>query len=177
MSEMNWGRKETIIWPPHQPIYTYGAIFLAVVATGLFVYLRFAIALKPLERYYLPTYIKTSIALSFRSSGKYQLLLISDASGKAWYALKSDVKSGSTPQANNKPIPLELSDTARQRGVVSLYRNASTQTSCSMSGSRSRFMLATPSPASLNCRLFLDCLPCCPNFRSRSGKTLFAGNK
>jgi hypothetical protein len=126
MSEMNWGRKETIIWPPHQPIYTYGAIFLAVVATGLFVYLRFAIALKPLERYYLPTYIKTSIALSFRSSGKYQLLLISDASGKAWYALKSDVKSGSTPQANNKPIPLELSDTARQRGVVSLYRNAST---------------------------------------------------
>jgi type IV secretory pathway TraG/TraD family ATPase VirD4 len=126
MPEMNWGRKETIIWPPHQPIYTYGAIFLALVAAGFFVYLRFAIALKPLERYYLPMYIKTSIALSVRSSGKYQVLLVSDASGKAWYALNDNVQAGSTPQANDKPIPLALSDTARQRGMVSLYRGAQT---------------------------------------------------
>jgi hypothetical protein len=126
MPEMNWGRKETIIWPPHQPIYTYGAIFLALVAAGFFVYLRFAIALNPLERYYLPTYIKTSIALSVRSSGKYQVLLVSDASGKAWYALNDNVQAGSTPQANDKPIPLALSDTARQRGMVSLYRGAQT---------------------------------------------------
>jgi hypothetical protein len=126
MPEMNWGRKETIIWPPHQPIYTYGAIFLALVAAGLFVYLRFAIALNPLERYYLPTYIKTSIALSVRSSGKYQVLLVSDASGKAWYAMNDDVQSGSTPQANDKPIPLALSDKAHHRGMVSLYRSAQT---------------------------------------------------
>jgi len=126
MPEMNWGRKETIIWPPHQPIYTYGAIFLALVAAGFFVYLRFAIALNPLERYYLPTYIKTSIALSVRSSGKYQVLLVSDASGKAWYALNDNVQAGSTPQANDKPIPLALSDTARQRSMVSLYRGAPT---------------------------------------------------
>jgi RecA/RadA recombinase len=126
MPEMNWGRKETIIWPPHQPIYTYGAIFLALVAAGLFVYLRFAIELNPLERYYLPTYIKTSISLSVRSSGKYQVLLVSDASGKAWYALNDNVQAGSTPQANDKPIPLALSDTARQRGMVSLYRGAPT---------------------------------------------------
>ena len=126
MPEMNWGRKETIIWPPHQPIYTYGAIFIALVAAGFFVYLRFAIALNPLERYYLPTYIKTSIALSVRSSGKYQVLLVSDASGKAWYALNDNVQAGSTPQANDKPIPLALSDTARQRSMVSLYRGAPT---------------------------------------------------
>jgi type IV secretory pathway TraG/TraD family ATPase VirD4 len=126
MPEMNWGRKETIIWPPHQPIYTYGAIFLALVAAGFFVYLRFAIALNPLERYYLPTYIKTSIALSVRSSGKYQVLLVSDASGRAWYALNDNVQAGSTPQANDKPIPLALSDTARQRSMVSLVRGAPT---------------------------------------------------
>jgi hypothetical protein len=24
MPETNWGRKETIIWPPHKPIYTFG---------------------------------------------------------------------------------------------------------------------------------------------------------
>jgi hypothetical protein len=38
MPETNWGRKETIIWPPHSPIYTFGAVFLALILTGLFVY-------------------------------------------------------------------------------------------------------------------------------------------
>ena len=31
MAKTTWGRKETIIWPRHVPIYTYGTIFLAVV--------------------------------------------------------------------------------------------------------------------------------------------------
>jgi len=29
--DAEWGRKETIIWPPHGPIYTYGAIFFGLV--------------------------------------------------------------------------------------------------------------------------------------------------
>ena len=126
MPETNWGRKETIIWPPHKPIYTLGAVFFAVVLTGLFVYLRFAFALSPLEQFYLPLYIKTSIAPSLRPSGKYQLLLMSDRKGRAWYAQEVDVAAGSTPQANAKPIPLVLSDSARQRGMIYLYRNAPT---------------------------------------------------
>ena len=78
MPETNWGRKETIIWPPHKPIYTFGAVFLALILTGFLVYMRFAFALTPLEQFYLPLYIKTSIAPSIRSSGKYQMLLMSD---------------------------------------------------------------------------------------------------
>ncbi len=124
MTEANWGRKETIVWPPHKPIYTFGAIFLALIATGFFVYMRFAFALNPLERFYLPAYIKTCVVPSIRSSGKYRVLLISNAQGKAWYAGKEDVQAGSTPQANAKPIPLALSGTARQRGIIRLYRSA-----------------------------------------------------
>ena len=105
MTETNWGRKETIIWPPHSPIYTFGAIFLGFVLTGLFVYLRFAFALSPLEQFYLPLYIKTSIAPSFRSSGQYQMLLISDSKGRAWYAREVDVAAGSTPQARCQAHP------------------------------------------------------------------------
>ncbi|MGA7791843.1 MAG: hypothetical protein WCA19_02315, partial [Candidatus Acidiferrales bacterium] len=86
MPETNWGRKETIIWPPHSPIYTFGVILLALILTGLFVYLRFAFALSPLEQFYVPLYIKTSIAPSLRSSGKYQMLLMSDRKSRAWYA-------------------------------------------------------------------------------------------
>ena len=51
MATAQWGRKETIIFPPHSPIYTYGAVFLAVIATGLFVYLRFSFALTPLQQF------------------------------------------------------------------------------------------------------------------------------
>ena len=39
MAEVTWGRKETIVWPPRKPIYTLGALFLGLIATGFFVYL------------------------------------------------------------------------------------------------------------------------------------------
>jgi len=48
MATMHWGRKETIIFPPHSAIYTYGAVFFAVILTGLFVYLRFTFGNTPL---------------------------------------------------------------------------------------------------------------------------------
>jgi hypothetical protein len=34
-----WCRRESIIWPPRHYSYTLGAIFLSLVATGLFVYI------------------------------------------------------------------------------------------------------------------------------------------
>ena len=51
MAEITWGRKETIVWPPHKPIYTLGALFLGLIATGFFVYFRFLVALSPLEQF------------------------------------------------------------------------------------------------------------------------------
>ena len=51
---MKWGRNESVIWPPHGPVNTYGAIFLSFVALCSFVYLRFAFALTPLQQFYLP---------------------------------------------------------------------------------------------------------------------------
>ncbi len=86
MPETNWGRKETIIWPPHKPIYTFGAVFFAVVLTGLFVYLHLAFVLTPLQQFDLPIYIKTTIVASIRQSSKYQLLLMADKKGRALYA-------------------------------------------------------------------------------------------
>jgi len=38
MSKMAWGRKETIIWPQNRPIYTYAAIFSAMILTVVFVF-------------------------------------------------------------------------------------------------------------------------------------------
>jgi type IV secretory pathway TraG/TraD family ATPase VirD4 len=123
MAEVTWGRKETIIWPQNKPIYTFGALFLGLIATGFFVYLRFILVLSPLQQFYLPAYIKTTAAAAVPVHSKYRILLMADAKRHAWYARDVDVEPGSTPQPMGKPIPLELSASARRRGVVFLYRS------------------------------------------------------
>jgi hypothetical protein len=70
MASIHWGRKETIIFPPHSAIYTYGAVLFAVILTGLFVYLRFTFGNTPLQRFYTPIYIRSSVAGSVSASRK-----------------------------------------------------------------------------------------------------------
>jgi hypothetical protein len=36
-----WGRKESVIWPPRGYIYTIGAFIFACILTGIFIYIRF----------------------------------------------------------------------------------------------------------------------------------------
>jgi hypothetical protein len=93
-----WGRKESIIWPPRRYLYTLGALFLALVATGFFICVRFQFGLSPLERYYLPYYLRTDIAGIARPASTYQLLYVSDGKSRARPALDADVEAGATPQ-------------------------------------------------------------------------------
>jgi hypothetical protein len=81
------------------------------------------VALSPLEQFYLPTYIKTTATASVPIHARYRMLLMTDASHNAWYARDVDVEPGSTPQPTGKPIPLELTESARRRGMVFLYRS------------------------------------------------------
>ena len=60
MNTTQWGRKETIIFPPHSPIYSYGAIFFALILTSIFVYLRFSYGQTPLQQFYTPIYAKSA---------------------------------------------------------------------------------------------------------------------
>src|SRR5580658_2267487 len=117
-----WGRRESIIWPPRHYLYTLGAIFLALVATGFFVYLHFEFGLSPLERYYLPYYLRTELAGFTHASSNYQLLYISDRKSPPRTALKGDVEPGATPQHTGGPLPLVLSSEARRKGFSLLFR-------------------------------------------------------
>jgi type IV secretory pathway TraG/TraD family ATPase VirD4 len=117
-----WGRKESIIWPPRNYLYTLGTIFVALVATGLFVYVRFQFGLSPLERYYLPYYLRTELAGLTHSTSNYQLLYISDRKSRPRTALEGDVAPGETPQPTGGPLPLVLSSEARRRGFSLLFR-------------------------------------------------------
>jgi hypothetical protein len=86
--------------------FTTCQIALGVMLSPQILPIRFAFARSSLEQFYLPLYIKTSIAPSLRPSGKYQMLLMSDRKGRVWYAREVDVAAGSTPQANAQPTHL-----------------------------------------------------------------------
>lgn len=70
-----WGRKETIIWPPHAPIYTYSAILASVMCFTLFC-LEQVRMLPVLQRSYLSAYARSTIGSQFHQSGKYNLIYI-----------------------------------------------------------------------------------------------------
>jgi type IV secretion system coupling TraD/TrwB family protein len=118
----HWGRRESIIWPPRRYLYTLGAISLALVATGFFVYLRFQFGLSSLERYYLPYYLRTELAGLTHTTSNYQLLYISDRKSRPRTALEGDVEPGATPQPPSGPLPLVLSSEARRKGFSLLFR-------------------------------------------------------
>jgi hypothetical protein len=117
-----WGRNESVIWPPHGPVYTWGALAGGVILCGVFIYVCFLIRLTPLEQYYLPYYVRTEMTSAIRPTGKYQLLFVLDASGKMRPALEDDVKPGKTDQPPGKPLPIELSPEAANHGDQSLFR-------------------------------------------------------
>jgi len=119
-----WGRKETIIWPPHSPIYTYGGVFIAVVLTGFFIYCRFAFGNDPLQRFYMPTYIRSSVAGAVGATRRdnHRMLMLAARGIPPRFAMNGDVTEGATPEPGGKPIPLALSQSASRSGYVLLYR-------------------------------------------------------
>ena len=117
-----WGRKETIIWPPHSPIYTYGAVFLAFIMTGMFLYLRFTFGQSPLQQFYTPIYARTAAGGALKKKDKFQLLYVGSGTGSVRLATEQDVKAGETSESGGKKLPLALSGEALAAGPHILYR-------------------------------------------------------
>ena len=93
-------------------VYTLGAFIFACILTGIFVWIRFQYGLLPLQRYYLPYYLRTETAGLTHRVSQYQLLYVSDGAKAGKAALESDVQPGSTPQFGGKPLPLMLTPEA-----------------------------------------------------------------
>jgi hypothetical protein len=117
-----WGRKESLIWPPRGFYYTYGAIFLAIVATGLLTYVHYRFALSPLEQYYLPYYLRTETAGYMHPTSAYQLVYITDGKSRSRIALDADVQPGETPQFSGKALPFAISKQAATAGFRYIMR-------------------------------------------------------
>ncbi len=121
MPTTQWGRKETVIFPPRSAIYTYGAIFFSLILTGMFLYLRFSFGQTQLQQFYTPIYARSAAGALFNKKDKYQLLYVGDGLRNR-LATEADVQAGSTPAPKNKRLPLALSDAAVRSGGWLLYR-------------------------------------------------------
>ena len=122
MASQQWGRKETVIFPPHSAIYTYGAVFLAFVMTGCFLYVRFTYGQTPLQQFYTPVYARAAAGAALGKKDKYQLLYVGTGIRMGELAVEADVQQGTTPAPGGKHIPLALSSAAATRGLRALYR-------------------------------------------------------
>jgi hypothetical protein len=119
-----WGREESFIWPPRGFYYTYGAIFLAILVAGFLVYMRFTFGLSPLEKYYLPYYLRTDTAGLVHQASDYQLVYILNGQRDVRLALDADVEAGLTSQVVGKALPFQLSPQALKRGDSFLRRES-----------------------------------------------------
>ena len=121
MTTTQWGRKETIVRPPHAPVFAFAATFAALILTGVFIGLYIGFLMSPLQRWYLPLYARTGVVGIVRKVDTYQLLNVADVHLHARPATEGDVEKGSTPQPDRRPLPLALSDSARASGLIYLY--------------------------------------------------------
>jgi Type IV secretion-system coupling protein DNA-binding domain len=121
MNTTQWGRKETIVRPPHIPVYTFAAAVVACLLTCALVGLYVGVLMPPLQRWYLSLYVRTGLLGTVRKADTYQLLNVADAHFHARPATATDVENGSTPQPNRQPISLALSASARESGLLYLY--------------------------------------------------------
>ncbi|MGB6130963.1 MAG: type IV secretion system DNA-binding domain-containing protein [Acidobacteriaceae bacterium] len=121
MAKTIWGRKETIIWPHHVPVYTYGLAFAIVTLTFAAVCIRIDLA-TPLQRYYLPVYERTTAIGTFMPSHRsdYQMLFVIGRKAPPRPAMNGDVMLGRTLELDNKSIPLMISAAAQRQGYALL---------------------------------------------------------
>jgi len=124
MSKTTWGRKETIIWPRHMPIYTYMVAFGVAVLTFLAVCIRIHLA-TPLQRYCLPAYERSSAfgAVMRMHKSTYRLLFVGGPHTTPRPAMNEDVVLGRTEDMGGQTIPLALSADAQERGYTLLFRS------------------------------------------------------
>jgi type IV secretory pathway TraG/TraD family ATPase VirD4 len=123
MAKTTWGRKETIIWPRHVPIYTYCTVCVAVVVMFVGVCVRIRLG-TPLQRYYLAVYERTSAIGAFSPAHRsgYRMLFVSGHGITPRPALNEDVTLGRTPEPGGTSIPLALSEESQQHGGSLLFR-------------------------------------------------------
>ena len=122
MATQQWGRKETIVWPPHVPIYTYSAVFAALMCFGLFTVQQLR-SLPTLQRSYIIEYLRASVGAQFKQSGTYRLIYVSGPKARPRLALPADFEPGEMRLPDGRMIDAKFSELAVAQGLQDSRRS------------------------------------------------------
>jgi hypothetical protein len=125
MEDVQWGRRESVIFPPHEPIYSYSLIIFMLLATVCVVFARIGMSMSPLAKAYFPTYVSTGFGAAFSSgpaTGKeYRLICVTNGQ-QVRLAQPEDVEQGKTKQPDGGALPLTLSKKAEAGGLTAVVK-------------------------------------------------------
>jgi type IV secretory pathway TraG/TraD family ATPase VirD4 len=117
-----WGRKETIIWPPHVPLMSYCAIAGAFLLTLFFAWERYAFQFPPLQKAYMTDYVRAAVGSTFHAHGSYRLLYLGGLEAKPRLALPIDFAEGEMRLPDGKQMPFALAELADAQGYRFPFR-------------------------------------------------------
>jgi type IV secretory pathway TraG/TraD family ATPase VirD4 len=100
---------------------TAGAFFIALVVCAGLAYLRFSLGLSPLQRYYLPIYLRSAIMADLTQTNEYSLLMLADRKGRGRVAVEDDLAPGVTQLSPRQSVPFVPSEEAQRNGFSRLY--------------------------------------------------------
>ena len=116
-----WGRKETVIWPPQVPLYTYGTLILTIPIA--FTLLFGMYMMKPfLARNYTGSFIKAASGAEFNMHGSYRLIYLGGGKRAPRVAVPGDFAPGSMTLPGGKQISVGLSPAAKAQGYTTVFR-------------------------------------------------------
>ena len=118
-----WGRKETIIWPPHAPIMSYTALAVAFLCTCLFVWQRLHFSLPPLQQSYISEYMRSEVGAAIHTHGTYRLVYLGGSKLKPRLAFPLDFVPGRMTLPDGKVVAFELSELAQAQGYSFPFRS------------------------------------------------------
>ena len=117
-----WGRKETVLWPPQVPVYTIGTMILAVpilITLLLGMYLA-----KPfLAREYTGDYLKSAAGAQFKMHNSFRLIFLKGGKRAPRVAQPEDFVKGKTILPNGKELSIQLSPEATAEGYTTFVRS------------------------------------------------------
>lgn len=120
-----WGRRESIIWPPHVPILSYSALAATLLSTCFFVWQRINFSFEPLQKSYITEYIRADIGALFKAHQSYRLIYLGGGRAKARVALPADFVEGKTTLPSGLTFPVGLADITRLQGYRWFFRGPS----------------------------------------------------
>ena len=117
-----WGRKERLVWAPHMPIYSYGAVAAAFLCAVFFLWESYAFQQLEIRKAYTTEYIRAGIGSEFSQHGKYRLLMLGGSKRPGRLAVPADFVDGTTLLPGGASVPVMLSPSARALGFTFFQR-------------------------------------------------------